>query len=371
MVRRRRAWTRSSPSDNGIRADTSLEALAAAPAGVRPAVRHGHRRATRRRSPTARRPCCSWREEKARGARATSRSPTSGATPSPRSIRAGSCSWARCYAVPRGARARRASRWTTWAWSRSTRRSRRRCSATCRPGARTPGPSGSGCAGPVGEVDWERTNVMGGSIAIGHPFGATGARLVTTLANEMRAARRAVRADHDLRAGRHGLRAWSWSATMMSRAHHATHRRRHRGRHVRPARRAGQQAQRARSRSSSRRCSIRLARRHGDPRRRADLGQAGQLHRRRRHRGVHRARPPRPTAERLSFEGQEMVSRVETLRASRSSPPSTAPASAAGSSSRSPATTASPPTIPRPSSACPRCSSASFPAPAAPSGCPG
>jgi acetyl-CoA acyltransferase len=43
-----------------------------------------------------------------------------------------------------------------------------------------------GLAGPVGEVDWERTNVLGGSIAIGHPFGATGARLVTTLANEMR-----------------------------------------------------------------------------------------------------------------------------------------------------------------------------------------
>jgi acetyl-CoA acyltransferase len=42
-----------------------------------------------------------------------------------------------------------------------------------------------GLPGPVGEVDWERTNVMGGSIAIGHPFGATGARLVTTLANEM------------------------------------------------------------------------------------------------------------------------------------------------------------------------------------------
>ena len=43
-----------------------------------------------------------------------------------------------------------------------------------------------GLPGPVGEVDWEKTNVMGGSIAIGHPFGATGARLVTTLANEMR-----------------------------------------------------------------------------------------------------------------------------------------------------------------------------------------
>jgi acetyl-CoA acyltransferase len=39
-------------------------------------------------------------------------------------------------------------------------------------------------------VDWNITNVMGGSIAIGHPFGATGARLVTTLANEMQ--RRAV-----------------------------------------------------------------------------------------------------------------------------------------------------------------------------------
>jgi acetyl-CoA acyltransferase len=38
---------------------------------------------------------------------------------------------------------------------------------------------------PVGEVDWERTNVLGGSIAIGHPFGATGARIVTTLAHEM------------------------------------------------------------------------------------------------------------------------------------------------------------------------------------------
>jgi acetyl-CoA acyltransferase len=32
---------------------------------------------------------------------------------------------------------------------------------------------------------------MGGSIAIGHPFGATGGRLVTTLANEMK--RRDVR----------------------------------------------------------------------------------------------------------------------------------------------------------------------------------
>jgi acetyl-CoA acyltransferase len=42
-----------------------------------------------------------------------------------------------------------------------------------------------GRSAPVGQVNWDITNVYGGSIAIGHPFGATGARLVTTLANEM------------------------------------------------------------------------------------------------------------------------------------------------------------------------------------------
>jgi acetyl-CoA acyltransferase len=37
----------------------------------------------------------------------------------------------------------------------------------------------------VGCLDRARINVRGGSIALGHPFGATGARCVTTLANEM------------------------------------------------------------------------------------------------------------------------------------------------------------------------------------------
>ena len=32
----------------------------------------------------------------------------------------------------------------------------------------------------------DRVNVNGGSIAIGHPLGATGARLVTTVAKELR-----------------------------------------------------------------------------------------------------------------------------------------------------------------------------------------
>jgi acetyl-CoA acyltransferase len=38
---------------------------------------------------------------------------------------------------------------------------------------------------PVGTVDRERLNVMGGSIALGHPFGATGARITASLANEL------------------------------------------------------------------------------------------------------------------------------------------------------------------------------------------
>jgi acetyl-CoA acyltransferase len=42
-----------------------------------------------------------------------------------------------------------------------------------------------GRGAPVGEIDWDRTNVNGGSIAIGHPFGATGSRIVNSLANEM------------------------------------------------------------------------------------------------------------------------------------------------------------------------------------------
>ena len=37
----------------------------------------------------------------------------------------------------------------------------------------------------VGAVDRDRLNLHGGSVAIGHPFGATGARMVTTMANEL------------------------------------------------------------------------------------------------------------------------------------------------------------------------------------------
>src|SRR5438874_6490021 len=44
----------------------------------------------------------------------------------------------------------------------------------------------AGLTKPVGEVDRSRLNVMGGSVAIGHPFGATGARITTTLLHALR-----------------------------------------------------------------------------------------------------------------------------------------------------------------------------------------
>jgi len=43
----------------------------------------------------------------------------------------------------------------------------------------------AGLSAPLGTVDRTTLNVMGGSIAIGHPFGATGARITTTLAHEL------------------------------------------------------------------------------------------------------------------------------------------------------------------------------------------
>ena len=39
---------------------------------------------------------------------------------------------------------------------------------------------------PIGKVDMEKLNPLGSSIAVGHPFAATGGRIVTTLSNEMK-----------------------------------------------------------------------------------------------------------------------------------------------------------------------------------------
>ena len=171
-----------------------------------------------------------------------------------------------------------------------------------------------GLAGPVGEVDWERTNVMGGSIAIGHPFAATGARLVTTLANEMR--RRDVQYGLISICAQGGMgyaMVLEQTIACMSALHAPDARRTcHRRRHLRPSRRAGQQAHRRRSRSSSRRCSSGSATTptirgvvliSGKPDTfiaGADIEELTAL-------------TTQAEAERLSFEGQEMVSRVETL----------------------------------------------------------
>lgn len=43
----------------------------------------------------------------------------------------------------------------------------------------------AGLTKPLGQVDRAKLNVMGGSLSIGHPFGATGARVTTTLCNEL------------------------------------------------------------------------------------------------------------------------------------------------------------------------------------------
>ena len=42
-----------------------------------------------------------------------------------------------------------------------------------------------GRTAPVGTVDWDRTNVSGGSIALGHPFAATGTRQLVQVAREL------------------------------------------------------------------------------------------------------------------------------------------------------------------------------------------
>ena len=50
------------------------------------------------------------------------------------------------------------------------------------------------------------TNARGGAIALGHPLGASGARLMTTLVHRMRAGRDPLRPADDVRGRRHGQR---------------------------------------------------------------------------------------------------------------------------------------------------------------------
>ena len=53
-------------------------------------------------------------------------------------------------------------------------------------------------------IDAEKLNPFGGAIALGHPFGMTGARIMTTLLNGLRATGGTYRARDDVRGRRHG-----------------------------------------------------------------------------------------------------------------------------------------------------------------------
>lgn len=57
---------------------------------------------------------------------------------------------------------------------------------------------------PIGSVDFNKLNRHGGSIAVGHPFAATGARMVTTLANELQRTRAQFGLVTGCAAGGHG-----------------------------------------------------------------------------------------------------------------------------------------------------------------------
>ena len=87
------------------------------------------------------------------------------------------------YAVPRMLADARPADCRTSTSTKSTKRSKRRCCARSRRGSRrSSAASGSGSREPLGTIDRSKMNVKGGSVAIGHPFAATGARILATLA---------------------------------------------------------------------------------------------------------------------------------------------------------------------------------------------
>ena len=51
----------------------------------------------------------------------------------------------------------------------------------------------------VHKPDMDKVNVNGGAIALGHPVGSTGSRLITTALHELERTDKTHRADHDVR----------------------------------------------------------------------------------------------------------------------------------------------------------------------------
>ena len=92
------------------------------------------------------------------------------------------------FAAPKALASRRPPASPTWTSSTCTRPSRRRSRRNpqalrlqeVRRGA------ASVAAQAVGEIDPAKLNVNGGSIAIGHPFAATGARMVLSTLRELK-----------------------------------------------------------------------------------------------------------------------------------------------------------------------------------------
>ena len=162
---------RSSTRDEHLRPDTTLEGLAKLPPSSRRTA--WSRPATPAASSTAPRRWCSPSSAaaKARGPEAAGAHRAWGA----RRRRADDDGHRPGAGDPRGARAGRARRSARSTSSRSTRPSRR---------------STWPCEKELG-LDREKVNVNGGAIALGHPLGATGARLLLTLVLELRAARKA------------------------------------------------------------------------------------------------------------------------------------------------------------------------------------
>jgi acetyl-CoA C-acetyltransferase len=61
-----------------------------------------------------------------------------------------------------------------------------------------------GLDAPLGRIDPAKINPVGSSLATGHPFAATGARIVATAAKQLKRTRRRPRAGLDLHRRRHG-----------------------------------------------------------------------------------------------------------------------------------------------------------------------
>jgi 3-hydroxyacyl-CoA dehydrogenase/enoyl-CoA hydratase/3-hydroxybutyryl-CoA epimerase len=168
-----------------------------AQARVRPQVRHGHRRqrvaAHRRRGGAA-----ADERRAAQGARVQPlgflRSHAFAATDPGDQLLQGPRTPRRSRSIAPACRSR------TSTSSTCTRPSRRRWPPTSRPSPRRPSPRSSGAPGP-----WARSiarlNVNGGSIAIGHPFAATGARIVHQALRELEAPQPGHRPRHRLRPG--------------------------------------------------------------------------------------------------------------------------------------------------------------------------